>query len=131
MKLEMEIPMTNEFIKWWNRSCCSWGPRKTAFNKAGVKVGNLAPLWANPSKLYFKLIFVFSLISALLFIGCYVAIQYYNSTLYNNSTNSDPTLNPDALSTDNSNCVKKAYDYLKSFFIVIGSAILFINGNSR
>jgi hypothetical protein len=126
----MEFPMTNTFIKWWNRTCCSWGPQKTPYNKAGAKVGNLAPLWANPSKTYFKVIFTFSLLCALLFIGCYVAIQYYNSRLLNNSQTTDTTVNPNALSSDNANCVKQAYEHLKSFFIVIGSAILFINGNS-
>jgi hypothetical protein len=131
MKLEMDFPMTNEFIKWFNRMFCNWGPRKTPFNKAGAKVGNLAPLWSNPSKTYFKCIFVFSLLCALLFVGCYVAIQFYNSTLLNNSQTTDPTLNPNALSNDNGTCVKQAYEYLRSFFIVIGSAILFINGKTH
>jgi hypothetical protein len=128
MKLEMDFPATNEFIKWWNRICCGWGPRKTPFNKAGAKVGNLAPLWSNPSKTYFKCIFVFALICSLLFVGSFVAIQYYNSSLLNNSQTTDTDVNPEALSLGEGNCVRKSYEYLRSFFIVIGSVILFLNG---
>ncbi len=116
----------------------------------------------NPSKLFYKIFFVFAVICSLLFVGSFVAIQFYNNSTYTgatknttsivlpstsnttNTTNTNPTPSTDTKtnttsgnstdtnSTSNNSynriCVQTSYAYLKSFFIVIGSIILFLNG---
>ncbi len=83
--------------------------------------------------------FVICLISSFIFIGSFIAIQFYNNSTYNgsikqenlsNSTlyaNSTTTLSTDAL--NNIICVKQSYLYLRSWFIIVGSIILLLNGN--
>ena len=127
MKLEMDMPMTNDFIVWFNKTLCSWGQTKCPHNSAGKKIGAPAPLWYNESKLFFKILCAISFICSIMFIGSYVAIQFYNSTLLNNSSASDVP-NSNQLSAENADCVKKSYTYLRSWFIIIGSVILFLNG---
>jgi hypothetical protein len=93
--------------------------------------GGITPLWENPSLLFYKILFILTLIGSLLFIGSYVAIQHYNFKLLNTvppaTTDAQEKLNQ----ANNKNCVEKSYSYLKSFFIIIGSAILLINCNIR
>jgi hypothetical protein len=122
MKQEMQFPVTNKCIKWFNNTLCSWGQRKTNYDVEGNIKGMTAPLWANPSKVFYKIFFIVSLICSLLFVGCFIAIQFYNNDLTNKKP--DTTTAVDV----NYTCVKESYEHLKSPFIVIGSIILFING---
>jgi hypothetical protein len=80
--------------------------------------GRTSPLWINSSKVFYKVFFVICLVVAVIFIASFIAIQYYNSELQNSGGNT---------SAANQTCVKNAFDYIKSFFIIIGSAILFLN----
>jgi hypothetical protein len=127
MKLQMNMPLTNNFIVWFNKTFCSWGQMKVPCNSAGKKVGSPAPLWYNEYKLFFKLLFVACLLCVIIFVGGYVAIQFYNNSLLTNSIDLS-TANTNALSANNAKCVKTSFDNLRSWFIVIGSAILFFNG---
>lgn len=170
-------------------------------------IGASSPLWINPSPLFYKIFFILTLLCSLLFVGSFIAIQYYNNGIYTppnsstNSTNSTATnststttvntnntaiITPNATlinsttpnttntttvninntgvntpnttttnsastnptstttvnttnnantianatttnSTNNTYCVQSSYSYLKSWFIVIGSIILFLN----
>lgn len=134
--MEMGLPVGNTSFQRCDRFCCSWGQRKSSYDKEGnlkgiiksiIFIGGITPLWENPSLLFYKILFILTLIGSLLFIGSYVAIQNYNSKLLN----SVPTATTDAQEklnqTNNKDCVEKSYSYLKSFFIIIGSAILLIN----
>lgn len=35
MKLEMDFPVTNNCLKWYSRTFCSWGQKKVTHNKEG------------------------------------------------------------------------------------------------
>jgi hypothetical protein len=105
-----------------------------------LQLGNTAPLWLNPNKLFYKVLFILCLICSLIFVGSFIAIQYYNNTTYNgvvsfnntnytifNSTNTTNTIPSNQTVSNNNACVSISYEYLKSSFIVIGSIILFLN----
>jgi len=107
-----------------------------------LQLGNTAPLWLNPNKLFYKVLFILCLICSLIFVGSFIAIQYYNNTTYNgvvsfnntnytlfNSTtgNTTNTTHSNQTISNNNACVSISYEFLKSSFIVIGSIILFLN----
>jgi len=148
LKLEMEFPVTNECVKWFNGTCCGWGQKKTPYDAEGNIKGGPAPLWINPRPLLFKIYFIVGLFCSLLFVGSFIALQYYNNTLSapfglnTNTTSSNSTatigvvVNSTVVNVTTSNnstldnntfCVNTSYNYLKTWFIVIGSIILFLN----
>ena len=73
MKLEMDFPVTNNCVKWFNHTFCNWGQKKTTYNKEGqIKgkniykillyiIGGTAPLWVNPSPTFYKVFFILTL----------------------------------------------------------------------
>lgn len=97
----------------------------TKFQVKFLNLGMTTPLWVNPSKTFYKFLFIVTLIMSLLFVGSYIAIQYYNNTLTGLNSTVDSSNTSDE--QNNKACVNKAYSYMKSWFIVIGSIILFIN----
>lgn len=69
--------------------------------------------------------FIISLICSLLFIAAFIAIQFIDNRSTAN-TAGDSTVSAADIA-NNTDCVKKSHEYLKSWFIIIGSAILLIN----
>jgi hypothetical protein len=135
LALEMEFPVTNDCIAMIKRKLCFWGQQKTSYDREGknitgiiinhkinINIGSTSPLWLNPSKTFYKILFVLCLVVALIFIGSFVAIQYYNNSLLNDSVSSTQSDQQ-----NNKICVQKSYTYIKSYFIIIGSIILLLN----
>lgn len=123
--LEMDFPVTNEMIKCCDRLCCRWGQKKPPYDTEGNIRGATAPLWINSNKTFYKVFFALCLVCSLLFIASFIAIQYYDNNQTDTST--DPTQTATEVANNNT-CVSKSHQYLKSWFIIIGSAILLING---
>jgi len=79
----MDFPVTNTMIKSLNKNCCNWGQKKTSYDREGHIKSNTSPLWINPSPGIYKLFFVLALICSLIFVGSFIAIQFYNNSLDN------------------------------------------------
>jgi hypothetical protein len=149
-KLNNQFPSKNPTITWFKRKFCKWGKKRLEYEIHPFVLGSPAPLWKNPSKKFYKIFFILNLISSLLFVLFFVAVNIYNAAeksgimdtintnlnLNTNSTSSVSTstsanstsTNPTSNSTDvNTQCLDAVSASLKPQFIIIGSAILLIN----
>ena len=114
---DIDFESSNSFIRAFNRLFCNWGQRKVPYDVNGQIKGKTAPLWENPSKTFWLIIFIFSLIMSLLFIASFVVVNYYSDDVINNKNANDIE----------KNCINISKSKFKTVFGVIGGIILFVN----
>lgn len=146
-KLNNQFPSKNPTITWFTRKFCKWGRKRIEYDIHPFVIGSPAPLWKNPSKRFYKIFFILNLISSLLFVLFFVAVNIYNAAgksgimdaihnnlnINTNSTSSTTTEisnnNTNVSSEMNTKCLETVSTSLKPQFIIIGSAILLINAS--
>jgi hypothetical protein len=142
-KLKATYSLRSEFIKSFNSKCCKWGIRVPNTKTRGT-LGSPAPLWMNTSQTKYRLCYIISLISSLLYIVFYIVLVVYNasvqssstsSTSSSDSTNTNSTSSSDSTTTNttetsilNADCLATVQTQVSPIIIIIGSTILFVNG---
>lgn len=144
-KLNQDYLTRSAFLQLAKKYIWNWGMSKTTMTRDGKIIGATAPLWLNPSTLFYKLFCFFTFLCFLLFIGFYIFLRFFNnnnenaslsvrdfSLLPQNVTYAEylaqtSTTNSTALSTLDAFCLFKSFFELNSVFVLIGAIIIFLN----
>lgn len=159
-ELKMVYSTKNFLLSWLSNKFCNWGQRMPTYDIQNNVVGNAAPLWINPSKKFYFIFSIINFILSILFVSSFAALHYYSNNGYNpipttndtslnnyttiNATNSTITISLINTKTKNETnqtdipiwksdhfCIIRFSERFGTFFIVIGSAFLFINAFSN
>ena len=109
---DIDFESSNSCVRSFNRIFCDWGQTKTPYDQNGNTKSKTAPLWANPSKIFFLALFVVSLICSILFCLSFIIVKFYGNKKYDDNENI---------------CIKESKKDFKNAFIIIGAVILFVN----
>lgn len=109
---DIDFESSNSCVRSFNRIFCDWGQTKTPYDQNGNTKSKTAPLWANPSKMFFLALFAISLICSILFCLSFIIVKYYGNKNYDD---------------DEKACIEDSKKDFKNSFIIIGAVILFVN----
>lgn len=145
IKLPMQYETRSAILHHINKYVCCWGQMKISKTTEGKVIGVTAPLWVNPSPLFFKLFSVLTLLCSLIFVGCYVYLRYFNNNnsqagltvrnyanldlnvTYDQFMNQTNQTTSTVMGTRDVYCIFISQQELSEIFVLIGGIILFAN----